>query len=469
MNLNDKEKQSDKTSAKTSKKETLEECLEKLDKQTLLTIVLEFADKNKHIKEELFLRYSEKTDVLKSARGVIKSAINSVKHYGFVEYRDVGRAVDGAFSVLQMIDDRIDSGDIIISLQLCILVLKEMMNLLQYCDDSNGLVGDTIDEGLEKINKAVSLIAPGHKEDKKIFETVFNHAQDSIYDGWIDFRMALLFSVVPLCSNRANRDKMEKYLLSKQNSETKDWSSQYNNSQFQKLQFEIIKQFNSETSAFDYLEQHLDNNTDFRRIAIQAAISGAQYDRALKLCLEGEQKDVKYPGLLKDWKKFRYAVYEKIEDTQSQKTLALELLLQGSFEYFEKLKVLYTEDEWPAVLQDVLEKSENNNWGNIYVDILIHENLKSRLLEYCKKHIHTIKSYYTHLLPEYINDVGTIFMQYIHDRAKDAGSRSHYRNICELLKDYKKACGNEAMYKLRDELKEKYSKRPTFLDELNEL
>ena len=42
--------------------------LNNLDKQTLLSIILDFAGRDRQIKEELLFRYSEKTDTLESAR-----------------------------------------------------------------------------------------------------------------------------------------------------------------------------------------------------------------------------------------------------------------------------------------------------------------------------------------------------------------------------------------------------------------
>lgn len=77
----------------TVQKESLEDTLTKLDKQTLLSIILEIANKDRSIREKISLRYAEKEDTLKSAKSVIKNAINAVKRRGFVEYRDTGRAV----------------------------------------------------------------------------------------------------------------------------------------------------------------------------------------------------------------------------------------------------------------------------------------------------------------------------------------------------------------------------------------
>jgi len=449
---------------KTEKKKSLTEVLNSLDKQTLLSIVLDFSGRDRRMKEELLLRYSEKTDTLKSARNVIRSTINPVTRRGFMEYADVSSATGGADTVLQMADDKIVSGDILTAVSLCVIVCSEMMALLDYCDDSNGYVGGTIGDAIGKISEAVSYVQKG---DDQIFDIVFDHALDSMYNGWTDWRMELLSAIVSLCNNQMNRDKMEQFLSQRQNAENEGWSWEYENRQLQKLQYEIIKQFEGESAAVSYMEQHLDNS-DFRRVIIQTAITDGQYEKALTLCLHGEQQDRQYAGLVKEWRDLRYTIYERTKDTPGEKTLGLELLLAGDFEYFPKLKSMYKSDEWSAVLQGILEKLESNDRRGIYVKILIREKLKLHLLDYCKKHASSILSHYQHLLPEYKEDVGALFLKLIKESAARADGRKAYQDVCGLIQHYKKASGKVA-YIIRDELASTYAKRPAFLDELSKL
>lgn len=463
-----KELRSGKTPAKAGKKKKLEDILKTLDKQALLTIILEFANRDKRIKEELLLRYAEKEDIEKSARGVIQSAINAAERGGFVEYNDTRRALAGADTVLQMIDDQIESGDIFKAISLSIIVLEEMLNLYDYCDDSDGHLSSTIDEAIEKIDTALDdSLDLEDKDSRRIFEIIFNRALDSLYNNWTDWRVDLLYTTTPLCGNRANRDKIEQYISEWKSTKTSSWSSIYESRKLQKLQLSIIKMYDGKPAAEAYMEEHLENS-DFRDTMIQNAISGGQYAKALNLCLEGEQKDSDHAGLVNKWKQYRYEIYEKTEDARAQKCLALEFALKGDFEYFKKLKALYTQDEWPVILQDVLEKTASKSSG-VYVEILIHENLKSLLLEYCKINTRAIVANYPHLLPEYKNDIGVIFVKYITESAVHADNRSRYRDVCGIIKHYKKACGSSAADELRDQLSAKHAKRPAFLDELRKI
>ena len=457
--------QSGETSVKTVKKKSLEDTLKNLDKQALISIIIEFANKDRRIKEELLMRYDEKTDILKSARGFIKSALKDVTHQSFYSYID---AADGAETVLEIVDNEVESGEIMTATSLCIVVLEEMMDLLKYCDDSDGSIGGVINEAIEKIGGAVCTLPAANKNNDEIFTTIYSHALNPIYDGWSHWRIDLLSTVVPLCGDRAIRNKLEQYFDERQSAETDNWNIEYYQRQMQNFRYNIIKQFDGKTAAVDYMEKHVDND-HFRRTLIESAIVKKQYEKALKLCLDGEQKDVKLFGLLKQWREYRYTVYEKMRDTEALKSLGMELLMNGDFNYFGKLKALYTKDEWPSVLHDILTASDGNDRGGVYVNILINEKLKSRLLEYCKKYRHTITSYYTHLLPEFIKDVGEIFIKYIYETTTRAGTRSHYRDVCGLIRHYAKACGKKAADTLRDELKSKYARRPAFLDELSKI
>ena len=443
------------------REKNLEDILGSLDRQTLISIILEFADKDKRIKEELSLRYAKGTDILKHARNVIKSAVASVKRRGFVEYRDVSRATEGAYTVLQMSDDKRKADDTLSSVLLCIVVLEEMMDLIDCCDDSNGHVGGAVSHAIGKIEKAVET-APGREE--KLFDLVFNHALNTRYDGWTHWRLDLLSVVIPLCENRANRDKMEQYISERQNASTDERRQKYEVQELQKLQYDLIMRFDGEKAAAEFIEQRL-GNSDFRRMAIRTAMAGGQYDKALDLCIDGEYADKHSAGLFNRWRELQYEIYEKTGDTRKQKTLGSDFVLNGDFEYFPKLKALYAEDEWPSVLQGILEKLGENDRRGVYVKILLHEKLKLRLLDYCKKHVHAIDSYYTHLLPECRNDIDILFTKYIRERAARAYDRKQYNEVCTLIRHYKEACG-KAAYEFRDELAAEYVKRPAFLDEL---
>jgi len=449
------------------RKESLESILGKLDKQTLLSIMLELANRDRRIKKELLLRCSEKSDAVQYARDVIKTSIKSASHHGFVEYQDTDRAIDGVDTVMKMANDLVATGDVFAAASLYIVILEEMVDLLDNCDDSSGHVGDVICETIENLNESFSLNSLEEKKAETLFNMIFAHATNQMYNGWSDWRMEILSGLVPFCQNHANREKLELYLSGKQSSSTNDWRNQYEVKEKQALQLQIIRTFDGDAAAKEYLERNVDNS-DFRRIVVENAISDGDFEKALMMCLEGEKSDESYPGLVSKWKHFRYEIYEKKSDIAAQKNLARELLAQGDFTYFAKLKALYEESQWQAILPEIVEEARNSNYQKTYIEILIHENLKPQLLDHCKNNFLTSEKLFSHLLPEYEEDVDDLFIKLIRHHAAKAGDRGQYRHVCDLIRHYKKTCG-KSTDTIRDEIAAKNPRRPAFLDELSKV
>jgi len=306
-----------------------------------------------------------------------------------------------------------------------------------------------------------------HKDNKKVFDTVFEHSLEEIYDGWTDWRTDLLLALVPLCHDTENRKLLENFLSTPENNSLSEWSRDFDYRQKQMLQHQLIKQYDSEALAQGFIEQNLDN-IDFRCIAIKHNIANKDYEKAITLCIEGEAGNIQYPGIIKNLQELRYTAYEAAGNIPKQKELALTLLLGGDFAYFLKYKELHSKKEWDPVFNDVLNKAEKRNSRGVYVEILVHEKHKPRLLAYCKINPSAIASYYTHLLPEYIQEVGELFSAFIKYKAESADNRGHYQDVCELIKICDKACPG-ATSLVCSEIIEKYARRPAFMDEMQKI
>ncbi|MCL2149002.1 MAG: SWIM zinc finger family protein, partial [Methanomassiliicoccaceae archaeon] len=199
---------------KEGKKESIRGVLEKQDKESLISIIMDIAGKDKGVKEGILLRYSEKGDITGYARGVVQGAIAAAETDGYVRYGDGRKAVKGAKSVLKMAADKVGSGDAESAVSLCIVVLDELIRLVSHCDDSDGCIGGVASDAWTTIEEALSL-RPPQDYGGGVFDAILEHALGPVHDSWGDWRDNLLFILVPLCAVRANRDKMETYLSSR--------------------------------------------------------------------------------------------------------------------------------------------------------------------------------------------------------------------------------------------------------------
>ncbi|MCL2388403.1 MAG: SWIM zinc finger family protein [Defluviitaleaceae bacterium] len=463
--LREKEQQPKQKTAKPKQNESLESILSKLDKQALVALIVEYAEIYKPMKSEIRFRYAENVDITKSARQVVRSAISAVKRRGHIEYHDTEAATDGAQSILRTMENKIDSNELLTAVSLGIIIAEEMMELLDYCDDSNGYVSGTISEAVEQMNSAILAMPQDYNDSGKIFDAIITHAASSTYSGWQDWRIDLLSSLVPFCHNKENRTRLEDYLSTHVNQKVSQWSYSYELRNKQMLRYKIINQFDGEEAAQHYVEQNLDN-IDFRRKAIDTAITQGNYDRAISLCLDGENSNQQQAGIVKDLRDSRYTAYELMGNKPEQKKLALTMLMDRDFDYFLKYKSLHTKEEWVTELYNILDKTESKS--GIYLEILVHEKHKPRLLAYCEKNPFAIDRYHKHLLPEYQHEVGQIFASHIRTTAERADSRSNYREVCKLIQACDKASPS-ATDSVCAEILLKYARKPAFMDEMRKI
>jgi hypothetical protein len=135
-----------------------------------------------------------------------------------------------------------------------------------------------------------------------------------------------------------------------------------------------------------------------------------------------------------------------------------------------KLKELYEQDEWTEVLDRLIEAFEKERYqSTVYIEILKEEKLTKQMIEYCNKHKSLIMDLYPYLMESYVEEANGLFINYIEQSAEGTSDRRGYRNVCKLIKTYKKAFGTIHSYKLIGELKLTYQKRPAFIDELGKI
>ena len=448
-----------------------EDIVKKAEKDNLVSFLLAYSKKNKQFKNDFMLAFSDKfidkTDILDYARNLIKLSINKFSRGRFIEYYETEDALEGAEKVLDIAEEK-GADNLFISANLCVILLEEMVKLADKCEDVVS-VHAVIASTIICLEDMFEFVDEDSVDLEKTFDLIMGYVYDSslckVNSEWLE---DILFIFVPFCHIKYIREKIENYLLLWH---TESKSSSYDQKRLQAIQHEIIANTSGEDEARKFIEDNVETSDDFREKAINFAIADKNYEKAVKLCLDGEIKDARYPGLISKWKNLRYKIYEDTGNTADQKKLAYEFTIDGKFDYYIKLRNLYAESEedtgeWYQIFEDILASVTAPYPKNIYTQILIYENMKPELLDYCKERSSFIADYYTYLLPDYESEVSEIFAEYLRQKANQASARSQYREVCNLIKKYITACGRSNAVKLVKEFKLLYAKRPAFVDEL---
>lgn len=94
----------------------------------------------------------------------------------------------------------------------------------------------------------------------------------------------------------------------------------------------------------------------------------------------------------------------------------------------------------------------------------IDKKIVARGYDYYKNEI-----FYKQLIPEFKDEVYTLFLQHIEQTAARAGSRKDYQRVCAIIRNLKKAGGQKQVSEIKQKLFNKYANRPAFRDELSKV
>jgi hypothetical protein len=419
------------------------------------------------IEGRLRFKYASTDNEITASKKLIREYINKAKRQGFIDWRSASYAVQGAVLTLEKARDALENKEFARGVKLSTTILSIVVDMLQYCDDSDGSVGDVIRGSVSTIKEACSVakIYLNETDQMKLFKEVIKETEHKRYDDWNEWRFELLEGCVHLASQTERRLKLEEKLEALME-DSSSWRAEYTNEQIKLIQLKLIELYDSEEKKEQYIQDNL-HYGDIREIAILNHIDKNQYEEAINLCEEGIIKDKQYRGLVDMWKMYKYKAYEGLGDIQNQRKLALEFVFGNKDEFYFILKDHYTNEEWKHVLGEIVEAFEKMSYQpEIFVEILIRENLVSNLLEYCMKNKSRIVRLYQHLLEKYPDEVNGIFKEYIENTANEANERRKYKEVCKIISTYKKACGTKKAEELIAVLKKQHIRRLDFLDEL---
>jgi polyhydroxyalkanoate synthesis regulator phasin len=451
----------------------LKQLLKQESNEELISIILQFARSHEDVERQLLLRYASPEEEITTAKALIRDYIKGAKSSGFIHWRRMDEAMQGAYMVLDNADKKNERGNYVQAVKLALEIMPPIVSMTQYADDSGGEITFVVRNTMKVIKNAVEMgmdeLSPD--EQKEIFKAVLKESKNKRYNGWDEWRFNLLDAIIPFGKDPKLSATLEKELDKLlENTPQDEWSRRHTEQSIKELQLYLLEVSGAEDSTIDaFIEESLGHDK-FREKAIKRSLDRNEYEKAEQLCLEGEKKDTSYAGLIYKWKDYRYQVYEQQGDPESQRRLAHELVTRY-YEYkdYERLKNLYSTEEWQEVFEKLLSELESGHSRGLYLTIITEEKLEDRILEYATMKPSSIVELYPYLIDNHLSEVNNLFVDMIMYDAENASERRLYKQVCKDIKKYKKACGETNSRKLIEELMSKYPRRPAFLDELQKI
>ncbi|OOM73782.1 hypothetical protein [Clostridium sp. BL-8] len=460
----------EKVKNKKAKEPEIKEVLSGLSKEKLIAIILDIIQKDKTLKDSLIVRYSKGNS--EQELNKCKKLINSIvrKHLGregFISYREAGYFVSDMEELLEKIRE---TEDIVLALDIAFLVIDEGIEAFEYADDSDGDIGYLVSETIDLIGEVIS-----YNEDidinikDQLFDRLLNKGESKIFDGWTDYRMGILELCAEVATTEALRDKLKtklNYLIDKNSNNE---YMKYSNERMLHILFNMVNKYDTEEEAEQFIKDNL-KFSSFRELFINKYLEEKNYEKVIELTLDGEEQDKRFAGLILKWKQIRYLAYKELSMKEDQRNLATELLFKGKFEYYKELKEL-AEDKISFYnnLKQELKTKEDWHSKSMFLKIIWEEKDLDEIMSYVREDPTSIDGYAEILMDKFKDEVIEIYKKYIKFEASRATNRSHYKNVCTIIRKYKKIAGKQSETPIINELIALYRKKPAFLDELSKV
>lgn len=455
---------------KRGKKQTFNEILNDLSKDELIKLLIEVTNKDKSLKREMEFKYSKCSEEqeLKKCKEFMQSVVNKyIKKYDFIHYNVTYKFIEELYPILHKAND---TSNIILSIDIDTMLLTECIKSFEYADDSNGEIGNFIEEIIANINENVT----GVKEHEnylieEVFNKLINYIDNSIFEVYEEYKIDILNICTTLCDNDKLRNilmrKLEYLLETGNDSEYNNYFKEY----LLKIMFYIIEEYKTKEEATKFIEKNIEYST-FRKLLINRYIDKGDYNKVIEITLDGEEKDKEYRGLLKTWKEIRYDAYEKLSLKEEQKKLAKELFFDGDFDYYKKLKALEGKENklfYENLKQEL--KQGNYRLKSVYIKLVEEENDVDELMELTRQSRFNIERYAPILINKFETEITEIYQDHIKEHALMANDRRGYNRVCKIIKKYGDVTGSKNKIELIIQLENLNKKRPAFIDELSKV
>ena len=461
------------SSSKPSKRKTLaqqvDDLLGKATHDELILFVRELAAKDSLFRDLLLASFAQynpnesKTLYTKQVKTLIKVARGK---YGFLDSSGAEYVSNELSSMLGLANHYIRKGNHKSAFFICTAIMDELISALEYADDMDGHLTDTIYDAFDTL-ATIAQEDPPEEVRKLIFKYCLTSFSKRSFSGW-DWHLNFLHLAAYMLSTDSEMEELFKRIAAIPK------SSEYEIKKAQEIQYDVLLKRKGESVAQKYLEQNIDNPS-FRARAIQDALDQKDYEKATALANEGIEQDSGYPGLVASWYDWLLKIAESQNDTERIILYARYLLLKShnpKRDYYQILKEIVPTEEWTnlveAIVQEAMERKPYYR-TDLVASIFIREEWWSRLLDLVKKEytLDQLAKYEKLLAQHFPSELADLYAERIIRYVENHVGRSHYRTACKYIRKMIKLGAREKADEVISQLRQTHYRKKALMEELD--
>ncbi|RFS24714.1 hypothetical protein DVR12_05815 [Chitinophaga silvatica] len=480
---------------KVVSKADFDKLVQKISLKEFQNFVLAYATKDKTFKSLFERHFADKEsggiDLGDKYAKQLKSLIRSHSNGDFIDYRSVHRLTNEVNRLLDEGQRQIYKSNFRDAFMVARSVLTEVIELITYCDDSSGRIGDVINGSIELIGIIAKTEGLPVDLQEEVFYFVQSAINNAIYFDYGDFGYEI-FDLYQTLAIKLNRERSYLKSVDDQIKMASADKYPYRKEYFIAQKISFLRATGNVRGAQELVRENLDI-VEVRRGEINCLIEDNDFPTAKKLIAGGikiaEKKN--HPGTVVEWQKelLRIAILEN--DIKEVRHYTKYFAFDHRFDtvYYNQWKNTFTIEEWEEEIERYIEeriadvelqyqKNKGKVWyskDTLLLDLLapiyIEEKYWNRLFALiCKEtDLDKLLQYHNYLIKIYPIQLLAIYIPAFEHKGKVVGNRREYANLAIKMKEVIRAIpeGKDEMIAVAKELILKYPRRPAMIEELN--
>jgi len=470
--------------------------LQKISLEEYQQFILEHAAKDKSFKSLFERHFADKDNSInleEKYTKLLKSLIRSNSSGDFIDYRSVHELANEINRLLDEGWKLVQKGNFHQAFILARSVLTEVIELITYCDDSSGYIGDIINSSIELI----MVIAGSEEIVTDLRETLFEFVQSAInrpiYFDYGDFGYNMV-DVYQTLAIKLNKEKRYLNFIDGQLKAASANEYSYKKDYFLVRKINFLKTTGNITDAENLVRENLDV-LDVRRGEVKRLIEKNDLPAAKKLIVDGIEiaREKGHPGTVSEWEKelLRIALLEN--DTKMIRYYTKQFAFDRGFSpvYYNQWKNTFSTAEWEVEIEKYIEerikiielqyqKNKGKVWyspDTLVLDFLapvyIEEKYWDRLLALISREtdLDRVLKYHDYLFKTYSLQLLTIYLPAFERKGDVVANRREYADLAAKMKMVIETIpeGKDEIIAVATGIKRKYPRRPAMIEELNKV
>jgi len=434
----------------------IRDLLEKIEKSDLLDFLEDYMKRDPKLEDALRVRFMEPEihDELRKISNKIDIALDEATDYR--DRRSWGYINVDTSDISYEINQRAEQGHIKLAFAALETLYLKLLDTFEFQEECE--ISDEAESCLKQMAEVADK-ATEPSDQTYIYEQCIKLAgSDNGKDYGADYEDRLL-EIAARFVTQKNREKIEEALIRLES----EWRAEV----FILIHLSIIQRLDGKKAADAYIASNL-KYPKVREIAYDAAVKKKDYKEAERLCNDALTGQTGRDALT--WLYKLFTIYESTDDSIKMADIAERVLFQGDLAYYGKLKNLSIKsNRWQEMYPELLDKCSKKLSYPQYMTILKTENEYKLLLEQVRLHPETVYTYGATLAPNFKKEVREIFLTKINLEAEKAYGRESYQFVCNHIKLFGGAGYAADAADLTVNYKERYKRKPAFVDELNKI